>query len=211
MHYSSQSNGYKNYPYIPPSDPITSLNPMTSLNSMGTIKRTPSLNTNYQNYDPPQRTEEFFNSHTTLIPTYTSECFQRMYQAPTTRSELTDSSWVFDDMAPPANYQSTGSSLSSGYMPTNPVKRSTVSDTRLATASTMREQLLTDILRDIGDINEEISSMEGQLSRSRQFPSGFSPLEGRDLKLRQRDFNQTRSLPEPDTTHNDEKITTDWD
>lgn len=199
-------NQNTNYPYIPTSDPMTSLNPMSSLNSMSTPKP------NYQ-YNTTQRSvEPSFYSNTTMIPTYTSECFQRMYQAPTTLSDLTDPGWTYDDLGPPANFQSNISTVTAGYVPTNGVKRSTVSDTRLATASTMREQLLTDILRDIGDINEEISSMEGQLSRSRQMPFGFSPAISNDMpdRDRDRDLEQSRYIPGPELSNKDLTINSTW-
>ncbi len=197
MHRPSQSNNYKNYPYMPPP------------NSINSIKPTTSPNTNY--YEPQTLSRENFYSNTTLIPTYTSECFQRLYQAPTTLSDLTDSSWVFDDIGPPPNYPATINALASGDIPMNGVKRSTVSDTRLATASTMREQLLSDILRDISDINEEISSIEGHLSRSRQFPGGFSPLENRDVEFRHRNLDFNTTSPKPNLRPKNAQIFSSWE
>ncbi|UJR10184.1 hypothetical protein I4U23_014399 [Adineta vaga] len=199
MYPRGQNADFRNYPYIPPSDPMTSLNPMTSINSMSHSK----TNFQYQAVpqpllpQPEQRTTPSYFTNTSLIPTYTSECFQRFYQPTTTLRDLADPGWTYDDLAPPVNYQNNINAVLEGYSPTNPVRRSTVSETRLATAVSMREQLLTDILRDMGDINEEISSMEGQLSKSHQRPYGFTSMADREPINPDADLESTQYLSEP--------------
>ena len=207
MYQKGQYADYGNYPYVPPTDPMTSLNPMTSVGSMSNTRtnfqyQSPVLQQMQQQLSVPQslpqpRITPSYYATTSLIPTYTSECFQRFYQPTTTLNDLADPGWVFDDVAPPVNYQNNITAVTEGYAPANPVRRSTVSETRLATASSMREQLLTDILRDMGDINEEISSMEGQLNKSRQRPFGFTPMIERDPPNPDDELEPTQYLSEP--------------
>ncbi|CAF0975165.1 unnamed protein product [Adineta steineri] len=203
MYQRNQYPDFANYPYVPPVDPSKPVNPLTSINSM-------SSRSNFQYDFTPQRTVPSFYSTTTLIPTYTSECFQRLYQAPTSLNNLADPGWAYDDISPPVNYQANLNAMEDGSLPTNPILRSSVSDTRLATASTMREQLLTDILRDMGDINEEISSMEGHFSKSRQEPLGYAPVINDDLPEPNLNFEQSRYLSRPSQNYNDLQINSNW-
>jgi hypothetical protein len=192
---------------------MTSVNSMSGpFNSMSTVKAMSTSQTNFEYPQPQQRSIPSYFTNTTLIPTYTSECFQRMYQSPTRLTELADPGWTYDDLGPPVNYQTNIAAVTSGALPTNPIRRSTVSETRLATASSMREQLLTDILRDMGDINEEITSMEGQLSRSRQMPYGYSSALDRELPTvdLEPEPEPARYIPRLDLNPKNADNTSDW-
>jgi hypothetical protein len=142
MNRHSQNSDHRNYYYLPPSTSSS------------------SRNTYYQYYDPRLRTQQSYYSNTTSIPTYNTPNFQHQYQPSRSISDLTEPLSVFDDLKPPRYHRSNTTTFPLTYLPSNLNRRSSVSDARLATASAIREQLLTDIQRNITEIDRELSSLE---------------------------------------------------
>ena len=139
MYRHTQNRNYTNYYYLPPSS---------------------STNTYYQYYDPRLRTRQSYYSNTTSIPTYTQPTFQHTYQLSTTIPDTTQPISVFDDLKPSQYHQSNTTTFPLAYLPSTLDRLSSVNDARLATASAIREQLLTDIERNIIEIDRELSSLE---------------------------------------------------
>ncbi|CAF1460017.1 unnamed protein product [Adineta ricciae] len=151
MHRKSISTDYRNYPYVPPI-------------------YTPPSRPSRQNYDPIQHTEQVLYSHSTLSSADSQRQIQPLPAIPDASDPLT----VFDDRQPRARLRSNTSSLSSGYIPPNPLQRSSVSDARLATANAMRERLLTDIQDNIMEIERELSTLEVRPTIANYIPSHYS-------------------------------------
>ncbi|CAF0975147.1 unnamed protein product, partial [Adineta steineri] len=160
MHRRSLSNDYKNYPYVLPS------------------YSPPSRNGNRQNYDPIQHTEQALYPNIPLNSRNTSANVQHQPQSLPIISNLSEPISIFDDLKPLARHRSNLSSLSSGYIPPNPIQRSSVSDARLFTANAMRERLLTDIHDNITEIDRELSTLEIRPSISNYIPPRFSSDNG---------------------------------
>ena len=142
MHRHSQNSDHRNYYYLPPSTSSS------------------SRNTYYQYYDPRLRTQQSYYSNTTSIPTYNPPNFQHQYQPSRSISDLTEPLSVFDDLKPSQYHQSNTTTFPLIYLPSILNRRSSVDDARLSATSVIREQLLTDIERNITEIDRELSSLE---------------------------------------------------
>ncbi|CAF1319769.1 unnamed protein product [Rotaria sp. Silwood1] len=156
MYRNSQNNDYRNYSYLPPSI------------------STSSRNTDHQYYKRHLCAAQIISSNTTLIPTYTSPSFPQQYQLSTIISNLGEPTSIFDDRKPLPHRRHTIAALPPIYIPPNPSRRSSVHDARLATASATRQRLLTDIQRNISEINRELSSLAPRCSIPRYIPPLFS-------------------------------------
>ncbi|UJR10185.1 hypothetical protein I4U23_014400 [Adineta vaga] len=152
MYRRSISTDHKNYPYVPP------------------IYSTPSQSSQIRNYDPIQHTEHALYPHSKL----NSANVQNQSQSFLPFIDASDPLTVFDDQKPRTRMRSNTSSLSSGYVPPNPLQRSSVSDSRLATANAMRERLLTDIQDNIMEIERELSTFDVRPTIANYVPPRYS-------------------------------------
>jgi hypothetical protein len=150
MHHYTQNSDYRNNSYLPP------------------LSSTSSRNNYYQYYDPRLRTQHTPYSDITSIPTYESPSFHHQYKPSRNISDLSEPISVFDDLKPPRHNTTIFPLI---YLPPNPSRRSSVSDARLATASAIRERLLTDIQQNITEIDREITSLEQRYSSPQRFSS----------------------------------------
>ncbi|CAF2698520.1 unnamed protein product [Rotaria sp. Silwood2] len=156
MYRNSQNNDYRKYSYLPP--------------SISTCSR----NTDHQYYKPCLRTEHIIPSNKTLTSTYTSPSFPHQYQLSTTISNLGEPISIFDERKPLPNRRFTIAAFPPKYIPPNPSRRSSVHNTRLITVSATRQRLLTDIQRDITEVDQELSSLARRCSIPRYIPPRFS-------------------------------------
>ncbi|CAF0796469.1 unnamed protein product [Rotaria sordida] len=156
MYRNSQNNDYRNYSHLPP--------------SISTYSR----NTDHQYYKPRSRTAQIISSNTTLIPAFTSPSFPHEYQLSTTTSNLEEPISIFDNQKPPPHRRYTIAGFPPVYIPPNPSRRLSVHDARLMAASATRQRLLTDIQRNINEIDRELSSLPPKCSIPRYIPPRFS-------------------------------------
>ena len=103
------------------------------------------------------------------IPTvkYPSFYFQHQYQTSATISDLGEPISIFDDIKSCKYSQSNAFLVPSTYSPLSPSRYPSINDERLATASTIRERLLTGIQRSINEIDEELSLLKKFARESR--------------------------------------------
>lgn len=154
MHHYSRNNENRSYSY---------LSSTTSI---------PSQNAHYQYYNFRLPTQQSLYSNTTSIVKYTSPHSQLSRNI----TDLVQSISAFDNYQLPIHHQSTIPTFPSIYIPSNSSRRTSVSDSRLATASAMRERLLTDIQNNINEIDQEISLLERRTSYLHYTPSRLSSI-----------------------------------
>ena len=158
MYSHRRQNNYRNYFSLPPSNP------------------TFSQNAYYRYYDHRLRIQQ--NLLSKPIPTvkYPSFYFQHQYQTSATISDLGEPISIFDDIKSCKYSQSNAFLVPSTYSPLSPSRYPSINDERLATASTIRERLLTGIQRSMNEINEELSLIRKRASISHHIPSRLSPM-----------------------------------
>lgn len=195
MRRQTNNNDNRYYAYLPPTSTTSSRN-----SSSNSINR----NAHYQYYDPRLRSRQQTQQNLLQLqysltsPTrgsgnvYGSSNNQNSYQPPSFLQELSSSSnvvadlgepiSVFDDIIPLEHRRSNMTPRLTSYVPPDPSQRLAVTDTRIATAQILREQLLTDIQTSISDIDRELTSLERRPSMPRYLPPRFSPIIELDVK-----------------------------
>ncbi|CAF4584153.1 unnamed protein product [Rotaria sp. Silwood1] len=158
MHRHKQTNAYKNYFLLIPSNSTSSRKIYNS------------------SYDLRLRTQQSSYLNTTPISTYSKSRVQHQYQPSTTVSNLVKPSLVLDNQKSSKYYRPPVTSLPLIYKPPNSSRQSSTNDDRLATASVMREHLLENIQRNISEIDQELSSLKKRSSMSNYVSPRFPPI-----------------------------------